>query len=411
MNCRGLNGAEKRRDVIKFLRDSEGDIFCLQDIHIQESQQVYFKTLWGGQVVFSSFFNDKRGVCIMFKPHLDVSVIDTIRDTDGNLLIVKCVLSGKTVVISNVYGPNEDTPNFYTHLGSILDEFTDEDVLMICGDMNLVMDYGIDTYNYTREHNRNARRALNNVLEKQNLVDVWREMHPNTPGYTWTRPEPFRQSRLDMFFIGNDSLHLVKSCEICPGYRTDHDRVVIHLALSQDQRGPGTWKFNAGLLKDETYVFLIKKCILKTTKEYAVPIYSDSFFMSENAGQQVQLVISASLFFDVLLMKLRETSVFYGRKKAKSSRESERAILDELSKTKKRLNESNDPGLIELVVSLDEKLESIRKEKIHGLMVRSKANWQHEGEKPSKFFLSLEKSAASRKTIPWLNVAGNRVEG
>ena len=51
---------------------------------------------------------------------------------------------------------------------------------------------------------------------------------------------------------------------------------------------------------------------------------------------------------------------------------------------------------------LDEKrkdLENIRKEKLKGTMIRSRAEWLCESEKPSSYFCSLEKHYYSEKTI------------
>lgn len=44
-------------------------------------------------------------------------------------------------------------------------------------------------------------------------------------------------------------------------------------------------------------------------------------------------------------------------------------------------------------------LESIRKEKLLGHMIRSRARWIEEGEKPSKYFCNLESRNYLNKTI------------
>ena len=42
----------------------------------------------------------------------------------------------------------------------------------------------------------------------------------------------------------------------------------------------------------------------------------------------------------------------------------------------------------------------IRKEKIQGLLIRSRVRWAEEGEKPTKYFCSLESRNYINKTIP-----------
>ena len=43
------------------------------------------------------------------------------------------------------------------------------------------------------------------------------------------------------------------------------------------------------------------------------------------------------------------------------------------------------------------KKELLRKEKLKGIMIRSRAQWLSEGEKPSKYFCSLEKHYYTEK--------------
>ena len=42
-------------------------------------------------------------------------------------------------------------------------------------------------------------------------------------------------------------------------------------------------------------------------------------------------------------------------------------------------------------------LESLRKEKLKGIMIRSRAQWLSEGERPSMYFCSLEKHYYTEK--------------
>ena len=125
----------------------------------------------------------------------------------------------------------------------------------------------------------------------------------------------------------------------------------------------------------------------------------------------MQLVINASLFLDVLLMKIREVSLLHGKKRAQDAKKRELEIMEKLASAKSFLSENYTQERHETVSGLEDELELIRKDKIQGLIVRSRANWHCEGEKPSHFFLSLEKTAAARKTVTWLEVNGSRIEG
>ena len=48
---------------------------------------------------------------------------------------------------------------------------------------------------------------------------------------------------------------------------------------------------------------------------------------------------------------------------------------------------------------MKKELENVRKEKIQGIMIRAKITWAEEGEKPTRYFCSLESRNYVNKTI------------
>ena len=56
-----------------------------------------------------------------------------------------------------------------------------------------------------------------------------------------------------------------------------------------------------------------------------------------------------------------------------------------------------------------EKLEFLRKEKLNGVLVRSRANWLKNGEKPSKYLCSLERKNYVEKTIKQLKTDNDSI--
>ena len=48
---------------------------------------------------------------------------------------------------------------------------------------------------------------------------------------------------------------MVRSTEIIPAIRTDHDAILLEIGkLENGQKGPGYWKLNCFLLADDVYV-------------------------------------------------------------------------------------------------------------------------------------------------------------
>ena len=66
-NVRGINGETKRRDVLDYLKQSQNNITCLQDIHCGHNQEDIYKSNWEGEMIIASGTSNSRGVAILFE--------------------------------------------------------------------------------------------------------------------------------------------------------------------------------------------------------------------------------------------------------------------------------------------------------------------------------------------------------
>ena len=76
MNCRGLNGKQKRRDVLHHVRIKKASISCLQNFRFTSNMEAMVKAERGGEVVFSSLASNFRWVAIFFSDNLDYKIHD-----------------------------------------------------------------------------------------------------------------------------------------------------------------------------------------------------------------------------------------------------------------------------------------------------------------------------------------------
>ncbi len=60
---------------------------------------------------------------------------------------------------------------------------------------------------------------------------------------------------------------------------------------------------------------------------------------------------------------------------------------------------TKDNEILEEIDSIKGELHKFVKERTQGAIIRSRATWYQEGEKPSKYFLTLEKRNFANKTI------------
>ena len=116
-NCRGgLSVANKRRDLFHYVRNKKYNIICLQDVHVNEKLEPFIKAEWGYDIYFSSYTTMSRGVMVLSNNNFEQKVKRIKTDKNGNCIILDMVIEEKEITLVNLYGPNEDNPQFYKNL-------------------------------------------------------------------------------------------------------------------------------------------------------------------------------------------------------------------------------------------------------------------------------------------------------
>ena len=386
-NVQGLGNSQKRRDVFQYLRQKNSSIYFLQDTHFTEKQEQYIRSEWGYDCYFNSFTSQSRGVSILFNNNFDFKVKQEIKDKEGNFLILIINTMQKDIALVNIYGPNQDNPIFYQ---SIKDHLTKISYagLILGGDWNLVLDPNIDYYNYRNINNPRSQEKVLNMMDLLNLSDVWREINPEILRFTWRRQNPLQQARLDFFLLSENLLTNVKNADILIGYRSDHSMLKLDLIFGKEEKYSNFWKFNASLLRDKIYVEQIHSVIKETKNQYSAFVYNKENIEKINT-EELELIISDQLFLDTLLMEIRKKTIEYSAKKKKEETKKEKDLEIDIQKLETKLNISESDKVI--LNSKKEELVELRKKRIEGVMIRSKARWTAEGEKITKYFCNLEK--------------------
>ena len=112
-NVRGLHDPQKRKDIFHYLWNKQFHICCLQETHFNESLEPYIRAEWGGNIYFSSYTSNAKGVCILFNNNLEYKVLKSKTDGDGNFILLDLEIEAKRLPLVNIYGPNEDSPDFF----------------------------------------------------------------------------------------------------------------------------------------------------------------------------------------------------------------------------------------------------------------------------------------------------------
>ena len=187
----------------------------------------------------------------------------------------------------------------------------------------------------------------------------------------------------------------VKSVAIEHGYRTDHSMIVLHCSFNTFERGRGIWRFNNSLLRDHDYVNLVKSVIKRTLNQYSTTPVND---IRNLENENISYHIDDQLLFETLLMEIRGETIKYTSKKKKIKDKEEREIEVKIKLLKNLIDNGEGQKIIELEEN-ENKLKELRAKHLEGVMVRSRARWVENGEKPTKYFCGLEKRNFVNKTI------------
>ena len=111
------------------------------------------------KVFFSSHTGNSRGIAILFNNTFPFTLHNEIYDKNGNYLILDVSIQECRMTLAALYGPNEDSPNFYTHLQEMITSLQNSSIIMV-GDWNVVQDYNLDTCNYKMKNNLNSHKKF-----------------------------------------------------------------------------------------------------------------------------------------------------------------------------------------------------------------------------------------------------------
>ena len=177
-------------------------------------------------------------------------------------------------------------------------------------------------------------------------------------------------------------------------YKSDHGVIAMEIIISQEIRGPGNWKLNTELLKDKDLQTKIKEELKLIKRTYALTPYEQNNLEANELN--IEYSIKPDIMWELMLVEIRGIIIAFAKKKIEHRREKE--IIKEITKLENRV-EKNTMIDIEHLEVLNLDLERIRKDKIKGAQIRARSLKLNEGEKPSSYFLSLEKANYINKTI------------
>ena len=389
LNVKGLNKSIKRRSIFRRIHNQNHHFSFLQETHSSKDSAITWEAEWGGNALFSHGSTNSKGVMILINPKLDCKIKKVIADKDGRYIIADILLNQIRIVLVNIYAPNDQTQqvHFFKKLQQHLKPFVDEQIV-VGGDFNCAL-----TEKDKKGGNPVSKKALvineiNQLCNAYNLTDVWRSLNPDLESFTWRNKSFKIQCRLDYFLVSQDLCRLATSCKIIHAAETDHSEILIHFKNenANQRKGPGFWKFNNSLLRDEKYINKLRNNLDR---------YKDKYKDVEDRGLQ----------WDLLKMEIRGFTVMYSKSKAKGRQKEETELQNKANEL--RLKAERNPAdkkILNELFATNLRLEKLLQYKTKGAILRSKVRWFEHGERNTKYFLSIEKRNSCQKAVTKLKL-------
>ena len=202
------------------------------------------------------------------------------------------------------------------------------------------------------------------------MTDIWRVQNANSKRYSWYRCRlKLSASRIDFALISVGMIDQCINSGYTTGIKSDHLAFYVFFLIHSEPRGAGYWKLNTKHLYNHEYIKLMNNVIdeVKTSCS-AMNLYKkmweflkfrareESQTFSKNAASEINLIISQ--------------------------------LSEKMDEMEQDLHACNHDILNNTKIELDELLD----EKSKACIFCAKARFVDAGEKPTKYYLNLEKS-------------------
>ena len=156
-----------------------------------------------------------------------------------------------------------------------------------------------------------------------------------------------------------------------PGIRTDHMAFCLTFDLTLNPRGPGYWKFNNSLLKDNHFLL----------------------GMNENLETSIQESKSLHPIDRWIYLKkaMQSFSKKYSKAKVKETELTISQLSEKLIQLQSEISQMYEEHKWEILCRTKSDLEELLSAKTKAAMFRTKSKWYEQGEIGSKYFLNMEK--------------------
>lgn len=389
LNTNGLRINAKRRALFRKFTTTAADFVFLQETHSTASDERIWLSEWGGSGVFSHGKSNSCGVCILFKRGLNPTISHTVNDPNGRFLIIQLQEGDDSLTLINVYSPTQSESKEQVETIAAIQEAMmglEIQTTVLGGDFNIQLDNSTPLSRQQRTGSISYQAQLSALLDEYHLTDSWKARNPTSTRGTFHRQQ--YSARLDYLFVSDFLITSTTSVGITPEPLSDHSTISIHFKVQTTQRGPGFWRMNNSLLADPNFISKMRTNILESLEE-DLP--------------------DPNLKWEWIKYKIRSFAISFGIERAREQKRLVHSLERRLNELAKDHDLTATPDIVSEVQSIKRELAEIQQLQANKAIFRTRANWTQMGEKPTAYFLGLEKRLAKNRTITSLKDEHGRI--
>ncbi len=407
-NLNGGNEFNKRNATIKRMKSYEADLFALINTRFAQHTQTDICRFEEYLTFFAGNSSNSRGITVYVNPAADIQINNTISDEEGNYLLLEAKLGEIPTLLISVYGPNQDSPEFWINLFTKADELNYEHVLYL-GDLNVTLDPKMDNYNYSGFQNPRTRRLINKLIDEDEICDTFRRLHPNTKEYTYKQfsmggRDRIRRARLYMALATPNLMNNITHVTHVPAFRKDLDHGTLLIEVNFDSFKPGKGYFRTPphIHTDPDYIEQINKTIDNTITDHLQ--HNDNTPLEVNTDPTLFAYLpstaSPGTLFEVIISACKTTSLNFVTHRNTRLKKEKQGLEDAVLFWERMVTQNPEDGVNWMTLdSCKQKLTEYENKREKEDMLRLKEKFIFEGEKPSKWFLNLCKRKSASKVI------------
>ena len=197
----------------------------------------------------------KAGVAILISEKIDFKIKTITRDKEGHYLMIKGSIQEEDITIVNIYAPNIGAPQYIRQMLTALKGEIDSNNIIV-GDVNTPVS---PMARSTKTKIYKETQALNDTLNKMDLIDIYRTFHPKTADSTFFSSVHGTFSRIDQILGHKLRLGKFKKIEIVSSIFSNHYPMRLDIDNGKKTvKNTNTWRLNNTLLNSQEITEEIK---------------------------------------------------------------------------------------------------------------------------------------------------------